>query len=149
MQYLSPFCLWELHLNIYNTDHSIDFTTVISFTNEPLWSYVAACARTTTPPAQRLGLRGESDAMANHSGSCWSRVWEGRVMLFTWSLQYTSLQRCLIDHSDLSITLNSTEVIGYKWYLHHYRSSTLHMDVNKSGTDVPGSVKPAQQTHSY
>lgn len=25
--------------------------------------YVAACARTRTPPAQRLGLRGESDAI--------------------------------------------------------------------------------------
>lgn len=32
-------------------------------------AYVAACARTRTPPAQRLDLRGESDAIVYHLSS--------------------------------------------------------------------------------
>lgn len=39
-------------------------TTQMS-TNKEACAYVTAWARTTTPPAQRLGLRGESDAMVD------------------------------------------------------------------------------------
>lgn len=40
-----------------------------------LCPYVTACARTRTPPAQRLGLRGESDAIV--SPCVWSPTTPG------------------------------------------------------------------------
>lgn len=44
-------------------------------TYKETWAYVAAWARTITPPAQRLGLRGESDAMVDRCVS-----WEKTVL---------------------------------------------------------------------